>query len=537
MKPVHARSAAFLVGLFSPFTVSLVGEMPVGELVLLCVLGWMAIRVMLDHRLPGRLWSNPLLRWMLVCQGVAFVGYVMSDFIWHSKTLDEVRGWARMVFLAIDLVTLAYLFTEGSGRALIWLLWGEVVGGVIQPCIMRPLFGDYWKFGFGLPVSLAVLLVLPGLGFWPGLVATLGLSALHFVLNFRSLGGLFLVLSGFLVLQRMPLRLRAVCIPVTALLAVGALAWIANRSATANRSHDLRSDISRKAMLKAAWHGVEDHPFIGNGSWLGRSGVINDYLAIRYATAQDEHLGGIGREEAPTGRGAVLRDPFADPRRPGGGRHPGRGVLPFVRRVARREPGLLRRPASVVALQRALYLFLLLLALFNLSDVAFLRRSPRVHRHGVRAAAASCGTNIPRNGPGCRSRRWHRGGAHPRSLPLSTVDPRMHKRNVIIYRRDLLPYSETFIREQSEALARLHAVLRRVPRGRRNAPAPRTGPAALGRLGRSAGCAGRTTASPNGTRAGPRGCAACGPRSCTRTSSGAARTRCRSRGRCASRSW
>ena len=354
MKPAHACAAAFLVGLFSPYTVSLVGEMPVGELVLLGVLGWMATVFMLAHRLPGRMWSNPLLRWMLVCQGVALVGYVMSDFIWHSKTVDEVRGWARMVFLAIDLLTLAYLFTEGSGRALIWLLWGEAIGGSIQPLFMRPLFGDYWKFGFGLPVSLAVLLLLPGLGFWVSLAATLGLSALHFALNFRSLGGLFFVLSGLLVLQRMPLRWRAVCIPVTALLAVGALAWIANRSATANRSHDLRSDISRKAMLKAAWHGVEDHPFIGNGSWLGRSGVINDYpgdpLRDRAGGTPRRHRPGTGLPRRP----AILRDPFPDPCRVGGGRRPRGSVLSFVRRVARGEPRLLRYLRGVDPVQRGL---------------------------------------------------------------------------------------------------------------------------------------------------------------------------------------
>ena len=32
------------------------------------------------------------------------------------------------------------------------------------------------------------------------------------------------------------------------------------------------------------------------------------------------------------------------------------------------------------------------------------------------------------------------------------AEPRMPARNIIIYRRDLLPYSETFIREQGEAL-------------------------------------------------------------------------------------
>ncbi len=382
MKPSHACAAAFLVGLFSPYTVSLVGEMPVGELVLLGVLGWMAAVVMLAHRLPGRMWNNPLLRWMLVCQGVALVGYVISDFLWHSKTVDEVRGWARMVFLAIDLLTLAYLFTEGSGRALIWLLWGEAVGGSIQPLFMRPLFGEYWKFGFGLPVSLAVILLLPGMGFWVSLAATLGLSALHFALNFRSLGGLFFVLSGLLVLQRMPLRWRAICIPVAALVAVGVLAWIANRSATANRSHDLRSDISRKAMLKAAWHGVEDHPFIGNGSWLGRSGVINDYLAIRYATAQEEHLGGIGQEQAS------LDDPqsyaihsqilvaLAEGGILGGAFFLLYGVLLVASLGYHVTLGVWTRYS-------ALYLFMLLLALFNLAMSPF----SGVHRVYIATAA------------------------------------------------------------------------------------------------------------------------------------------------------
>ena len=291
-----AGLAAFVVGLFSPFTVPLVGEMPVGEIVLLLVLGWMALYVALEHRLPARVLSNPLLCWMLVCEGIALCGYVMADMAWHSTVRDEVRGWARMVFLGIDLLTLAYLFAEGGRPALVSLMWGGVVGGMIQPLIFRPLFGDYWKFGFGTPLSVAVLLLVPMVGCWPGVLLTLGLSGLHFALNFRSAGGLFLLLSVLLVMQRMPVRLRLACIPVGALLAAGALGFIAHRSATANRSHDLRSNISRAAMLKAAWHGIEAHPFIGNGSWLGRSGVIDDYLEIRYATAQEEHLGGIGHE-------------------------------------------------------------------------------------------------------------------------------------------------------------------------------------------------------------------------------------------------
>ncbi len=407
MKASHARAAAFLVGLFSPFTVSLVGEMPVGELVLLAVLGWMAAVLVLDHRLPGRLLAHPLLRWMLVCQGIALVGYVTSDMVWHSRTVDELRGWARMVFLAIDLLTLAYLFTVGGGGALLWLLWGEAVGGMIYPLLFRPLFGDYWKFGFGLPVSLAVLLLLPGMGFWLSLGATLGLSVLHFALNFRSLGGLFFVLSGLLVLQRMPLRWRAVCIPLAAVLAAGSLAWIAQRSATANRSHDLRSDISRKAMLKAAWHGVEDHPFIGNGSWLGRSGVINDYLAIRYATAQDEHLGGIGQEYAPLdeAQSYTIHSQILVALAEGGVLGGAFFLLYGALIVASLGYHVVLRPWSPYSV---VYLFLLLLALFNLLMSPF----SGVHRVYI---ATACGLLLL---------LWNEYAARRTAAPVSTLAPR-----------------------------------------------------------------------------------------------------------------
>ena len=295
------KIVAFLVGMFSPFTVSLVGEMPVGEIVLLLLFGWMALYFMLEHHLPGHLLKNRLLRWMLIAEGVALLGYMISDFVWQSSAHDAIRGWARMVFLGIDLLTVGYLFTVDGKLSLLWLEWGAVVGGTVQPIFIRPIFGDYWKFGFGTPVTLCVMLLLPLVGFWPGQAALLGLCALHFALNFRSVGGLCLVVSLMMFLLRMPLRLRVLAVPVLGLLGAAALAVIVNRSATTNRGHDVRSNISRQAMIVAALHGIRDHPFVGNGSWFGKSNVIYDFLEIRYEAAQEARLGGISREVGAPG--------------------------------------------------------------------------------------------------------------------------------------------------------------------------------------------------------------------------------------------
>ena len=119
---------------------------------------------------------------------------------------------------------------------------------------------------------------------------------MHFALNFRSVGGLCLLVSVLMMLQQFPLRWRVIFIPVGSVLAAAALAIITSRSAQVNRSHDLRSDISRTAMLKTALQSIKDHPFIGNGSWFGKSDVINNFLELRYDMAQEAHLGGIGRE-------------------------------------------------------------------------------------------------------------------------------------------------------------------------------------------------------------------------------------------------
>ena len=70
------------------------------------------------------------------------------------------------------------------------------------------LFGDVWKFGYGIPVTYAVLAAASCVGPLAVMLAAGGLGALHFALDFRSVGALCLLLAGVTGLQMIPPRLR-----------------------------------------------------------------------------------------------------------------------------------------------------------------------------------------------------------------------------------------------------------------------------------------------------------------------------------------
>src|SRR5580704_9693501 len=85
-----------LAGFLSAFTVSLVGLLPIGELVLLLVFPWVLIRAALSRGWPARIQQ---LRWyniLFVTLGLMAVGYVASDLYRGNASTNCIRGWARV---------------------------------------------------------------------------------------------------------------------------------------------------------------------------------------------------------------------------------------------------------------------------------------------------------------------------------------------------------------------------------------------------------------------------------------------------------
>src|SRR5882724_11593959 len=106
-----------LVGFLSAFTVPLVGHLPAGELILLLALPWVLIQVYAHRAWPTRFQQLGWYKLLLVLIGLMAFGYVASDLYRGTATTNLVRGWARVAFLALDLVTIAYLI-QGSWRRL-----------------------------------------------------------------------------------------------------------------------------------------------------------------------------------------------------------------------------------------------------------------------------------------------------------------------------------------------------------------------------------------------------------------------------------
>jgi len=267
--------------------------MPLGEIVLVLAAGWAVLCAIFNQAWPDSLLRSRLLRNLMVAQLVAFCGYVFSDLYRHSLPHDMMRGWSRMIFLAIDIVAIAYLFGRSPGN-LLGLVFGECLGDVTSALIFGPLFGDMWKFGVGAPLTIALFWLASFAGPFASMAAAAAFGVLHFVMDYRSFGGLCLLTGLLTFLQVMPKKSRLWLAPVGAVALAAAVGWTYLRTQTGNEvQRTTRSDVERSAMITAAADAVEKSPLIGQGSWFSNSDVYENFVLIRHEAARKAHVGGF----------------------------------------------------------------------------------------------------------------------------------------------------------------------------------------------------------------------------------------------------
>ncbi len=283
---------ALVVGATNPFTVELVGLMPVSEIVLLLGGAVVVLQVLLSHQLRGKLLREPAFRLLMVCQMVALFGYVISD-VWRGSTGSDIaRGWARMVFLAFDIVCLTMLFEDL--RVFVFYEIGVVISG-LHVFIHGALFNDYWKFGYGVPMTVFTLLVLPLGGPWVAAAGSLGFAALHWGMDFRSLALICFLVAMMQTLAALPRGARRLLFPV-GVVALLALCALKSRLTGEGTDRTKRSDAERTAMMSAATEGFLGSPIIGQGSWFSKSNVMNRFAEIRAENAREAGVGGFDEE-------------------------------------------------------------------------------------------------------------------------------------------------------------------------------------------------------------------------------------------------
>jgi len=295
--------AAFSAGILTAFTISIGGEMPLGEVVLTAIFIWIGFCALVTGSLPPELPRTRLFRILLVCQAVAFLAYIFSDLYRHSSVHDMGRGWARMVFLAIDVVSIAYLFGCTRLNLLVFLA-GQLLGDALHAVALGALYGDLWKFGFGIPITYLVLFLAALIGRPALILAAFGMSAVHFALDFRSFGGICLLAGTATLLTLFPRRARAWLIgPALVIVAVGIGSYLYVHRTSQRRTS--RSDLSRTSMLIAAYQGFRSSPLIGQGSWFSNSPVFGNFMAIRAEAAKEQHIGGFPEANEDPGTVAI----------------------------------------------------------------------------------------------------------------------------------------------------------------------------------------------------------------------------------------
>lgn len=259
-------------GFLSAFTVSLGGQMPIGELLLMLVFPWVVIRGYMARGWPTRLQQLGWFQLLLVLATFTAVGYLVSDLYRSTPFNNLVRGWARVGFLLVDLVAVVYLIDSSWQRLRIFVL-ALYVGRVVDALINGPLFGEWWKFGFGYATTIFAFFFMAGRSIVLQVTVAGGLALLNFVLGARSLGAVCLIIGGLLCLRYVRGVWRPIAFFGSISLAI-ALSVAANALILENQDH-AGSNTERQSMIETSADLFVGSPLIGQGSWFTATGLIS----------------------------------------------------------------------------------------------------------------------------------------------------------------------------------------------------------------------------------------------------------------------
>jgi hypothetical protein len=296
--PSLASGVAFAAGALAPFTIAFIGEVPVGEVVLIALAGWALLCLCLRHGWPSPLLGQRYCHVLLIADVVALVAYVATDLYRGSLPHDYLRGWSRLLCLALNVIGVAYLFGR-SPRHFLAFAAGQCVGLAAHALLFTPLFGDNWKFGFALPLSIFVLALVPAAGPVVTAAAALALGGANFILDYRSEGGICILVGIFSLLQLFRPRARAWLAPFLALAATALVLTVYARTENVGRAD--RSNLERQAMMTVAAQAFLRSPLVGYGSWFSRTRVYDDFITLRAQLAQEEQLPGFAAENTDPG--------------------------------------------------------------------------------------------------------------------------------------------------------------------------------------------------------------------------------------------
>jgi len=216
----------------------------------------------------------------------------VTDLVMSSAFADYARGWAAIVFTLTDFAAILVLVSTPRRARLfaLGLAASGVLGYFIAPSIYASV--DPWKWAFATPIGFALAALLSGsIGTRMPLVpigAFAAFGALNLLFGFRSLGGVAVAASGFLLLNTLVGRRQAHAGPpirtaIVGLLfcvvaafsisqgydaaAAGGLLGASAQAKYVAQSGSLGVLVGGRPEILASSQAIIDSPILGHGSW------------------------------------------------------------------------------------------------------------------------------------------------------------------------------------------------------------------------------------------------------------------------------
>ncbi len=179
-----AGAMALAIGMLSPITVHLVGQLPVAEIVIPLLLPFLIV-------VRRKEMLNPNMRRILILLGAWLAAQIVTDIYRHTEPRDWMRGDANIIFFAMDLLVFVALMGKSERRKIVYLIAFAMSKILITKFHPDPSAQqDKWKFGYA--VGLVILVYLISCYFYKRrnyavmLLILLSFCAVNVVLNCRS---------------------------------------------------------------------------------------------------------------------------------------------------------------------------------------------------------------------------------------------------------------------------------------------------------------------------------------------------------------
>ena len=266
--------------------VKIVGRLFLVEIVYLAI----AVRVFLTD-FNQRILSSPFMRRLLLLWLCWFIVQMFTDWYRGTPFFDYARGWAKILFFGTNTIAL-YALIRNEERRLILFLAAFAVGGILKTFVIPSKFfvgGSLWKFGFGGPVIMLLMLISVRLRNWiyaPLMLIALGIlnlffdsrssalvciaaATMTFIAHFCQFAREQFVFEGKFV-PKIPTIIAIVFVGVTFLWYFYGLSGRYDIGINVGQRHfkgDARNPLYGRLIIVSGIRAVLDSPIIGHGSW------------------------------------------------------------------------------------------------------------------------------------------------------------------------------------------------------------------------------------------------------------------------------